>query len=369
MECVTHESRARAALELPGPGPSARHAQDPPFAANVPALSLGSEKGTTVTSTVGVVVTTYNHAHFLDEALASVFGQHPPPDAVVVVDDGSSDDPAAVVRRFPGAQLIRQQNRGLAAARNAGWQALDAEFVLFLDADDRLEPRALEAALRCFARVPECGFVYGGHRYIDRDGRSIGERYEPPGASAFEHLLRGNFIAMHGTVLYRRARLLEVGGFDESLRRCEDYDLYLRMAKRFAIAGYADLVAAYRLHGENMSSDYGAMLRAVLEVHARHRPDATAGPRALDAWREGRRAWREYYGQELASARYRSRTSSYGALDQSAGRARASIAGGRGAGSGSWSQTPHRAAAASLGACAHVALARRAARQRSRQRR
>ena len=142
----------------------------------------------------------------------------PPPDAVVVVDDGSSDDPAAVVRRFPGAQLIRQQNRGLAAARNAGWQALEAEFVLFLDADDRLEPRALEAALRCFARVPECGFVYGGHRYIDRDGRSIGERYEPPGDNAFEHLLRGNFIAMHGTVMYRRARLLEVGGFDESLR-------------------------------------------------------------------------------------------------------------------------------------------------------
>ena len=78
VECVTHKSRAGAALELPGTGPSARHAQDPPFADNVPALSLGSEKGTTVTSTVGVVVTTYNHAHFLDEALASVFGQAAP---------------------------------------------------------------------------------------------------------------------------------------------------------------------------------------------------------------------------------------------------------------------------------------------------
>ena len=156
------------------------------------------------------------------------------------------------------------------------------EFVLFLDADDRLEPRALEAALRCFARVPECGFVYGGHRYIDRDGRSLGERYEPPGDVPYEHLLRRNFIAMHGTVMYRRARLIDVGGFDESLRRCEDYDIYLRMAKRYAIAGYADLAAAYRLHGDNMSSDDGAMLRAALEVHARHRPDSTAGPRALE---------------------------------------------------------------------------------------
>jgi len=260
-----------------------------------------------VTATVGVVVTTYNHAHFLGEALASVFSQHPRPDAVVVVDDGSSDDPAAVVRRFPGAQLLRQENRGLAAARNAGLRALDAEYVVFLDADDRLEPRALEAAMRCFARVPGCGFVYGGHRYIDRDGQPIGERYEPPGDVAYERLLRRNFIAMHGAVMYKRECLVDVGGFDESLRRCEDYDVYLRMAKRFPVAGYADLAAAYRLHGDNMSSDHGAMLHAALEVHARHRPDPAVGPRALQAWREGRRAWREYYGQELASERYRSR--------------------------------------------------------------
>ena len=228
-----------SALELPATGPSPRHAQDPPFADNIPALAVISEKGTTVTSTVGVVVTTYNHAHFLDDALISIFSQGRSPDAVIVVDDGSSDDPAAVVRRFPGAQLIRQENRGLAAARNAGLRALDADFILFLDADDRLEPHALEMALRCFARVPECGFVYGGHRYIDGDGRSLGERFEPPGDVPYEHLLRRNFIAMHGTVMYSRARLMAAGGFDESLRRCEDYDVYLRMAKRYAIAGYA----------------------------------------------------------------------------------------------------------------------------------
>jgi glycosyltransferase involved in cell wall biosynthesis len=263
-----------------------------------------------VTSTIGVVVTTYNHAHFLEEALASIFCQQPAPDAVVVVDDGSSDDPAAVVRRFPRARLIRQQNRGLAAARNAGLRALDTDFVVFLDADDRLEPRAFEAGQRCFSRAPDCGFVYGGHRYIDREGRSLGERFEPPGDAPYEHLLRRNYIAMHGTVMYRRDRLVEVGAFDESLRRCEDYDLYLRMAKRYPLAGYADLGAAYRLHGDNMSADYRAMMRAALDVHARYRPDSAAGPAALSAWRDGRRAWREYYGQELASQRYRSRSSS-----------------------------------------------------------
>ena len=261
-------------------------------------------------STVGVVLTTFNHAHFLGDALASVHSQQPPPDAVIVVDDGSSDDPETVVERFPGTTLIRQANRGLAAARNAGLSALTTDYVLFLDADDRLLPRAIEHALRCFGRMPECGFVYGGHRYIDREARCIGERFEPPGDAPYEHLLRGNFIAMHGAVTYRRDRLLETGGFDESLRRCEDYDVYLRMAKRYPIVGYPDLTAAYRLHGDNMSADHRGMLRAALDVHARYRPTRRDGAHAMAAWRKGRRRWRSYYALEMASARYRRRSGS-----------------------------------------------------------
>ena len=257
--------------------------------------------------TVGIVVTTYNHAHFLLDALASVFNQVRPADRVIVVDDGSSDDPATVLRSFPEATLIRQDNQGLAAARNAGLLAVDTDYVIFLDADDRVDPCAIEAALACFARAPECGFVYGGHRYVNRDGEPIGQRYEPPGEDPYEQLLRGNFIAMHGTVMYRRDRLVSAGGFDRTLPRCEDYDVYLRMAQRYPIAGYADLVADYRLHGENMSTDYVAMVTSALHVHSRHRPGAHAEARVRRAWRHGRRAWRNYYATEMASMRYRSR--------------------------------------------------------------
>ena len=260
-----------------------------------------------VRPTVGVVVTTYNDTRFLGAALSSVASQDRPADAVVVVDDGSTDDPAAVAGRFPFARLIHQPNQGLAAARNAGLSALDTDYVLFLDADDCLEPAAIERALACFARVPECGFVYGGHRYIDAAGESLGERYEPPGDNPYVRLLRRNFIAMHGTVMYRRDRLLDAGAFDASLRRCEDYDVYLRMARRYPIAGSADLVAAYRLHDANMSRDHRAMLEAALTVHARYRPEPGAAPQVKAAWREGRRAWRTYYAQEMAMARFESR--------------------------------------------------------------
>jgi glycosyltransferase involved in cell wall biosynthesis len=258
-------------------------------------------------ATVGVVITTYNHAHFLEQALESVRIQSRAADAVVVVDDGSTDSPASVVARYPGVRLIRQENRGLAAARNTGLAALDTSFVLFLDADDRLEHGAIEAGLACFARAPNSGFVYGGHRYIDVDGREIGERFEPPGEHPYLQLLRGNFVGMHGTVMYRRNLLVAAGAFDERLRRCEDYDVYLRMARRHLVTGYPDLVAAYRLHGKNMSANHSAMLRSALEVHARYAPSAAEDRRAHDLWTEGRRRWRRCYAEEMAAARYHGR--------------------------------------------------------------
>ena len=258
-------------------------------------------------ATVGVVITTYNHAHFLGEALESVARQTHASATVVVVDDGSTDDPARVVARFPAVRLIRQDNRGLAAARNAGLAAMNTTFVVFLDADDRLRPGAIEAGLACFARVPESGFVYGGHYYIDASGGQIGQRFEPPGEEPFLHLLRRNFVAMHGTVMYHTDRLRAVGGFDERLRRCEDYDVYFRMAQRHPITGYPDLVADYRMHADNMSANHLAMLRSALQVHARYAPSWRVGSGARKAWRAGRRHWRRCYAEEMAAARYRQR--------------------------------------------------------------
>jgi glycosyltransferase involved in cell wall biosynthesis len=274
---------------------------------STPDRAVEVDPASSAASTVGIVITTYNHASFLEDALSSVVAQTRPADAILVVDDGSTDNPAAIVARFPGAKLLRQENSGLAAARNAGLAETGTTYVVFLDADDRLEPRAIEAGLACFSRTPDCGFVYGGHRYIDRGGQPIGERYEPPGSEPFLRLLGGNFIAMHGAVMYRRDRLRDCGGFDPTLRQCEDYDVYLRMVQRYPIAGYADLVAAYRLHGANMSSDHRSMLRSALAVHARYRPARGHDARLRSAWKAGRRAWRRYYATEMARGRYRYR--------------------------------------------------------------
>jgi glycosyltransferase involved in cell wall biosynthesis len=247
---------------------------------------------------VAVVITTYNHTHFLADAIRSVLTQKHPVDEIIVIDDGSTDDPGSVVAQYSGVRLIRQTNRGLAGARNAGLQAAASEAIVFLDADDRLLPEAIEEGLACFERNPQSGLVYGGHRRTDANWQPIGGDSYTPINAAYTDLLQGNLIGMHATVMYWRERLEEIGGFDMRLRRCEDYDVYLRMAQAYSIASHPGIVAEYRIHGRNMSTDQGEMLRWVLKVHGRQKHFAFAHPGGAEAWRRGRSIWREYYSHQ-----------------------------------------------------------------------
>ena len=124
--------------------------------------------------TVAVIIPTFNHARFLADAIDSVLAQTRQADEIIVVDDGSTDDPAGVVARYSRVQLIRQNNRGLSAARNTGLWSCRTSHVVFLDADDRLLPIALKTGLTCITEKPDCAFVHGAHRLISEDGRPIG---------------------------------------------------------------------------------------------------------------------------------------------------------------------------------------------------
>jgi SAM-dependent methyltransferase len=252
-----------------------------------------------VTSAVAVVIPTYNHSRFLADAIASVERQTVRAAEIIVVDDGSTDHPEDVVARFTSVRFIRQDNKGLAAARNAGLGAARSDKVMFLDADDLLAPNAVESGLACFRRHPDAGFVYGAHRVVNAEGFPISEvKFEEIGPDAFSSFLRGNCIGMHATVLYDRERIVACGGFNEALRRCEDYDLYLRLSLKHSVASHPTLVADYRRHGANMSADIIGMLRWVLRVHGAFAEVAREDPARAQAFDEGRAIWRAYYSKE-----------------------------------------------------------------------
>jgi glycosyltransferase involved in cell wall biosynthesis len=257
--------------------------------------------------TVAVIIPCFNHRHFLAEAISSALTQTRPPDEVIIVDDGSTDDPTTIVERFPGVRLIRQENRGPSEARNTGLWNCSTSYVTFLDADDRLLPHAIETGLACACEHPECAFVYGGYRKISHNGvPSEPDQFVDASANAYLKFLRGNFVGMCGTVLYRRDCLIEIKGFDEGLRLCEDYDVYLRMSSRYPIAAHSNIIAEYRWHDQNTSQDHNRMLKSALAVLNRHEADADC--RAREAIRDGRANWRHYYAVEKLKALRNRRT-------------------------------------------------------------
>lgn len=247
---------------------------------------------------VAVLVAACNQAHFLGAALASAERQTRPADEVIVVDDGSVDDPASVIARFPGVRLIRQDNQGLAAARNTGLAATQADYVIFLDSDDRLAPGAIRAGLACLADHPDAAFAYGAHRRVDAQFRHLsGPHYRAMSGDSWHAFLSGNLVGMTATAMFDRAKLAAAGGFDPSLQACEDYELFLRLAREHEIVSHGQLVAEYRIHDAAMSADAAKMLDCALAVHTRYRPEPT-DKSALAAWREGRHEWRRFYAMQ-----------------------------------------------------------------------
>lgn len=248
---------------------------------------------------IAVVIPCYNQARFLGEAIESVINQTHTHVEIVVVDDGSTDHTPAVAARYPDVTYIRQENRGLASARNTGIRESLAHYLAFLDADDRLLPHALEIGLRHISAHPECAFVSGNYAFIDEDGSPLATgKTRQVSDDYFGALLQENIFGMHATVLYRRAALLSVGGFNSALPACEDYDLYLRLARTYPVHMYADVVAEYRQHSANMSGNVVLMLKtvqAVLHSNAQY----LSTEEHIRAYQRGLTVWQNYYGQTL----------------------------------------------------------------------
>jgi glycosyltransferase involved in cell wall biosynthesis len=262
-------------------------------------LPLGDEQSLE-SDLVSVIIPCYNYARYLGQAIESVLAQSYSHFEIIVIDDGSRDSTAEVTTRYPEVRYVWQENQGLSAARNTGLRQSRGSYLIFLDADDLLLPDALEIGLNCLKERPDCAFVSGHSRSIREDGSLLKEYPQYPiGDNHYLALLQGNYIGVPATVIYRRAALETIGGFDTSLPVCEDYDLYLRLAQKFPLYRHAQVVAEYRRHGANMSGNITLMLKTGLAVLDSHGQQAKHDWQAREAYRAGIRNWQEYYGDKL----------------------------------------------------------------------
>jgi glycosyltransferase involved in cell wall biosynthesis len=205
---------------------------------------------------VSVVIPTYDRIETLPRSLDSVINQTFPDWELIVVDDGSTDGTdKMILRDYPAVRLHRQENGGVSSARNSGAALASGEWIAFLDSDDAWLPEKLERQLSALANEPELRLSHTDEIWI-RNGKRVNQPkgYAKSGGRIYLRCLPLCCICP-SSVLLRRDLFDVIGGFDETLAVCEDYDLWLRITAREPVH-YLDqaLVRKYGGHEDQLST-------------------------------------------------------------------------------------------------------------------
>lgn len=209
---------------------------------------------------ISVVIPCFNSASFLREALRSVREQSRPVDEIVVVDNASTDDSAAIARELQVTCISLPSNVGPGAARNRGIAATTGDLIAFLDADDYWTSTHVEEVARLLEQYPESVVAFSRiRRFGEEDLDAPAYVPEGPPSNMFWQLIEENIVAQSSAVV-RRDVLVRNGCYDASLRYSEDYDLWLRLARRYPFVCTSAVTACYRVHPNQASRDVTQMV-------------------------------------------------------------------------------------------------------------
>jgi len=222
-------------------------------------------------ATVSVLIPNYNRAHMLQDAVRSVLAQTYQDFEILVVDDGSTEDiPAALMLFGERVRYIRQENAGPAAARNLGLRYATGRYIAFLDNDDLWLPRKLERQVDALQRQPDLGMVSCQAFVMDDDARVLarcpqGADRPTPVVSLAELAEQNAIVGGGSSEMVRAEAMHEISGFDVGIRFVEDWDCWLRLARRWQIWMVPEPLSYYRLnaHGHRNHAPLPAHVDAV----------------------------------------------------------------------------------------------------------
>lgn len=227
--------------------------------------------------TVSVIITTFERRHFLKEALASVLAQDYDDNEVIVIDDGSTDGSGEETLGLP-VRYLWKENGGISSARNAGLDMARGEYIAFLDVDDLWKKKKLSTQMRVMERMGTL-LSYTDEIWI-RNGERLNQklRHRKYSGCIFEHCLPLCIISPSSAVIHRSV-FDAVGGFDESLPVCEDYDMWLRITARYPVTFIEKpLIVKAGGHPDQLSRAYEGMDRFRIASIAKILDAGTLGP-------------------------------------------------------------------------------------------
>lgn len=225
------------------------------------------------------IIPAYNAANFIGSVLNSIKNQNYLPMEIIIIDDGSTDNTANVVDRFFtenkgfNGRLLRQENKKIAAARNAGINVANGEWIAFLDADDIWYESKLERVADIIMSDPHVDLVCHDER-ISVNREIVKENKYGPFINYLDILFDSCCLST-SAVCVRKEKLLEVGGFSENLdfNGAEDYDLWLRLSKRTKFHYLHEFLGEYRISENNCTSNIDIHTSNYLNVVDRHFKD------------------------------------------------------------------------------------------------
>ncbi len=216
-----------------------------------------------MTESISVIIPTFNRAYCLPRAIDSVLAQSHPVGKICVIDDGSTDDTHQLLQsNYPQIHYIRQENKGVSAARNEGVRKTKSQWIAFLDSDDEWLPHKIEKQLFELTQQPMYKLIHCDEVWI-RNGVRVNpmNKHKKSGGDIFESCLPLCAISPSASIIQREL-LLEVGLFDESLPACEDYDLWLRICSRYPVLYVNEkLLRKYGGHEDQLSRQHWGMDR------------------------------------------------------------------------------------------------------------
>lgn len=223
--------------------------------------------------TVSVIIPAYNVAPFIVETLESLFAQSYQDFEAILVNDGSTDDIEEKIAPYRDRLVyLRQPNRGVMAARNAGLKAARGRYIALLDSDDLLLPRFLETLVGMLERDLSLSVAFPNARYFGwpkHDGKLHQDVFPVAEPVTFDRVLRRECY-IFGLLVFRREVIEGVGGYDESLagQGAEDFELWLRMLRRGYRFGFTtEALALYRWRQNSLSNTGVKILSCVVSVY------------------------------------------------------------------------------------------------------
>lgn len=204
---------------------------------------------------VTVYITNYNYASFIRQSVESVLGQTCQDMELLIIDDGSTDDSKSIIEEYrdnPMISIIYQQNKGLNVTNNIAMRAARGKYIMRLDADDFLEPTAIEVMSNILEADDTLGLVFPDYYYVNREGERTGEERR----HNFDKEVSLYDQPAHGACTMIRLEFLKKsGGYNESFTCQDGYDLWIKFITHYKVTNVTEPLFSYRRHGQNLTTN------------------------------------------------------------------------------------------------------------------